>query len=37
MARRIAVVVIALVAVLLGVAAVPLGLLTASQDTHDIS
>ncbi len=35
MARRIALVVIALVTVLLGVAAVPLGLLTASQHTHD--
>lgn len=35
MARRITLVVIALVTVLLGVAAVPLGLLTASQHTHD--
>ncbi|HUZ53317.1 MAG TPA: HAMP domain-containing sensor histidine kinase [Streptosporangiaceae bacterium] len=35
MARRIALIVIALVAVLLGVVAVPLGLLTASQDRHD--
>jgi signal transduction histidine kinase len=34
MARRIALTVIALVAVLLGVVAVPLGLLTASQDRH---
>jgi signal transduction histidine kinase len=35
MARRIASIVIALVAVLLGVVAVPLGLLTASQERHD--
>jgi signal transduction histidine kinase len=35
MARRIALIVIALVAVLLGVAAVPLGLVTASQSRHD--
>ena len=35
MARRIALIVIALVAVLLGVAAVPLGLLTANQDSRD--
>jgi signal transduction histidine kinase len=35
MARRIALVVIALVAVLLGVAAIPLGILTASQDQRD--
>jgi signal transduction histidine kinase len=35
MARRIALIVTALVAVLLGVVAVPLGLLTASQDRHD--
>ncbi len=35
MARRIALIVIALVAVLLGVVAVPLGLLTASQERHD--
>ncbi len=35
MARRIALIVIALVAVLLGLVAVPLGLLTASQDRHD--
>lgn len=35
MARRIALIAIALVAVLLGVAAVPLGLLTASQDSRD--
>ena len=35
MARRIALVVIALVAVLLGLVAVPLGLLTASHDRHD--
>ncbi len=35
MARRIALVVIALVAVLLGVVAVPLGILTASQERHD--
>jgi hypothetical protein len=35
MARRIALVVIALVAVLLGVAAIPLGVLTASQDRRD--
>ncbi len=35
MARRIALVVIALVAVLLGVAAVPLGMLTANQDQRD--
>ena len=35
MARRIALIVIALVAVLLGVVAVPLGLLTASQDRHE--
>lgn len=35
MARRIALIVIALVAVLLGVVAVPLGLLTASQNRHD--
>lgn len=35
MARRIALIVIALVAVLLGVAAVPLGLLTAGQDSRD--
>jgi signal transduction histidine kinase len=35
MARRIALIVTALVAVLLGVAAVPLGLLTAGQDSRD--
>ena len=35
MARRIALLVIALIAVLLGVAAVPLGLLTAGQDRRD--
>jgi signal transduction histidine kinase len=35
MARRIALVVIALVAVLMGVAAVPLGLLTGGQDSRD--
>jgi signal transduction histidine kinase len=35
MARRIALIVIALVAVLLGVAAVPLGLVTANQGRHD--
>jgi len=35
MARRIALVVVALVAVLLGVAAIPLGVLTASQDRRD--
>jgi signal transduction histidine kinase len=35
MARRIALIVIALIAVLLGTVAVPLGLLTASQDRHD--
>ncbi|HEX9064622.1 MAG TPA: HAMP domain-containing sensor histidine kinase [Streptosporangiaceae bacterium] len=35
MARRIALVVIALVAVLLGVVAAPLGILTASQERHD--
>jgi signal transduction histidine kinase len=35
MARRIALVVIALVAVLLGVVAVPLGILTANQERHD--
>jgi len=35
MARRIALVVVALVAVLLGVAAIPLGVLTASQDQRD--
>jgi signal transduction histidine kinase len=35
MGRRIALVVIALVTVLLGVAAVPLGLVTASQHAHD--
>lgn len=35
MARRIALVVIALVAVLLGVAAIPLGVLTANQDQRD--
>jgi signal transduction histidine kinase len=34
-ARRIALVVIALVAVLLGVAAIPLGILTANQDQRD--
>jgi signal transduction histidine kinase len=34
-ARRISVVVIALVAVLLGVAAIPLGILTANQDQRD--
>jgi len=34
-ARRIALVVIALVAVLLGVVAVPLGILTANQERHD--
>ncbi len=35
MARRIALIVIALIAVLLGLVAVPLGLITASQDRHD--
>ncbi len=35
MARRIALVVIALVAVLLGVAAIPLGVLTSNQDQRD--
>ncbi len=35
MARRIALVVVALVAVLLGVVAVPLGILTANQERHD--
>ncbi len=35
MARRIALVVVALVAVLLGVAAIPLGVLTANQDRRD--
>ncbi len=35
MARRIALIVIALITVLLGVVAVPLGLLTASQDRRD--
>ena len=35
MARRIALVVIALVAVLLGVVAVPLGVITANQERHD--
>lgn len=37
MARRIAVIVIALVAVLLGTVAVPLGLITAAQNKHDFS
>ncbi len=35
MARRIALVVTALIALLLGVVAVPLGLITAAQDRHD--
>jgi signal transduction histidine kinase len=35
MARRIALIVVALVAVLLGVAAIPLGVLTANQDRRD--
>src|SRR5215469_2601868 len=35
MARRIVLAVLALVAVLLGVVAVPLGLITTSQDRHD--
>ena len=35
MARRIALIVIALITVLLGLVAVPLGLLTAGQDRHD--
>ncbi|HVB42517.1 MAG TPA: HAMP domain-containing sensor histidine kinase [Streptosporangiaceae bacterium] len=35
MARRIALIVVALVTVLLGTVAIPLGLLTAAQDRHD--